>query len=1461
MLDSEKFLAYLRDRDEESKRQHEALLQLVNSIMDSKSNSAPSSSTSYARNDEGENVTIFVHPAEEYMDKRIAPFTFAPKEGLTFDRWYERARTEFSSGRGTTLTDSDKAAIIRNKLSQADYNCFAHIVLPKKPEELSLQETVTVLTTLFGRQESIFALRHKIMQIQMLEGEDFNSFGARVNLAAEEFELTSFTLDDLKTQLFIQGLKSSKVAAVRKKVMEYVEDKLIKRQAEDPKVTHIPTIHELISVANRMSRREEESKQVELQPDIKQEVFAIGRKKCTLNCHFCGETHWHINCPFRNEVCPICKLNGHKEGYCTSAKAFKDRRQNKRVHKSQTKPSSNKIDSTCFQKLASRKWVRPRVNGVRVALKHDSGSDWFIISKQNWKRMGSPKLLQPKLLAVSASGDSVNVLGFFSATVEIKDKFGVVDCYVSSGDLNLFGNSALEALKLWDQPISAYCDTVSTEQRELADVVRNKFPSLFSDSLGRCKLFKATIKLKNGAKPPFVRPRPVAFGVREALDTAYDQLVQQGVFTPINYASAAAPVVVVKKKDGSLRVTADYSTGLNRAIESFNYPLPTPESIFITLTGSDLFTTLDLSSAFHQIELDDFAKGLMAVNTHRGLYQVNRLQFGVKTAPAQFQQLMDTILAGTGASAYLDDVIIPGKGMEDHKRRLFAVLKRLEDAGLKLRLDKCKFGQTSIRFLGKIIDASGQRPDPEKLQTIRDLPLPEDISQLRAFLGAINWYGNFIPGLKNLRGPLDDMLRKDNKFEWDDNRIKIFNRLKQALHSDLALAHYDPTKPLVVAADASSYGIGAALMHRLSDGSLKPIQYAATTFNDAERRYAQVEREALALVYAIKKFHRYIYGRHFELHTDHKPLLRIFGSKSGIPVHSANRLLRYANTLLGYDFEVKYIDNASFAYADFVSRLINTHPRPGAEDIVIAEIRCYEEPNYDKYLAVSTTNTIPLHLLDLKKSTEECEHLKKVRSYVESHWPSSAKQVSDSQAAEYFPHRSDLQVIDKCLFLGNRPIIPPVLRQAVLKELHRGHPGASRMNALAREKCFWPGITQHITSYVQRCPNCATNAKAPIKEVLHPWPIPEEPWQRIHIDFAGPIGQDYFLVVVDANSNWPEVVRMRTTTADQTCKAMMEIFARWGVPRTIVSDNGPQFISSVFKEFCTSNGIVHVTSAPYHPQSNGRAEKFVDTLKRGLKKMDGEGDIDKKLSIFLASYRCTPCGVRGGKSPFELMTGRKMPSVWDLLQKGSHPTQLNEHNMADQFNRHHGAKAHSYRVNDLIYCQIHRGNSWTWQAGTVLERLGAANYLVRINDRVIKAHANQLKLRFDQNEPNLMIPTDETSLPFIPQQYIYQERKLTNVADADAENDRPNAELRPHTEDEGIVDAQHTIDSDNDSFSDNYLDANDQFQEPNMENQEHQQQTDTPNLAEQRTRRTTAGILPNRYKDFLMDLINNVNYI
>jgi hypothetical protein len=1310
---------------------------------------------------------------------QVEKFIYQPEEGLTFDRWINRAQRVFASDKGKKLSDSDKAAIICAKLSAEDYNQFESDQLPKKLEALTLEETTKHLMRLFGKKESVFSRRYRGWQTEIGADESYLAFAARIKKTAEDFEMESFGRDDLMTQLFVQGLKSAKHAMVRKKMLEKADEYQAKLEsAEEASTVPKLTVDQLADTATRLANLDKVNKTVD--PIRAIEVTAIQKNvrddKKLWKCRLCTGFHFHRECPYKDKRCYDCNEVGHQKGSCQSAKDFKDKMKKKR--------GDVKVDKVETKKSA-RKFVRPRINGVQVTLKLDTGSDWTIISSKNWTKVGQPRLSPATVTAVSASGDTVSNLGYFSAVCDLNGVTSVTDVYVSKEGLNLFGNGAMEALDLWNTPISAVCSSISESHKTITEKVRSKFPKLFSLALGKCNKTTFAVNLIKDAKVPFMRARPVPIGARKPIEEELKRLEHQEIITQINYATAAAPIVAVKKKNGTIRIAADYSTGLNRALEFYHYPLPTPETIFASLAGMDTFSTLDLSSAFLQVELSKEAKRIMNINTHMGLFQVNRMQPGVKTAPGQFQQLMDTILAGTKAMPYLDDIIVGGKGEKDHQDRLYEVLKRLEDAGLTLGIDKCTFGQKEIKFLGKIIDQKGQRPDPEKLKVIRNLPQPKDLSQLRAFLGAVNWYGTFLPQLKDLRGPLDEMLRKGEKFVWTAEREEAFNKLKQALHSNLGLAHYDPTLPLIVAADASSYGIGATLLHRLQDGTMRPIMHAASSFNDAERNYPQVEREALALVYAVKKFHQYIYGRKFELHTDHKPLLTIFGSKSGIPVHTANRLRRYALTLLGYDFVIKYIDGDKFAYADFVSRLIETHPKPGSEDIVIAAIREMSEEAddemYDEDSEIAVINTLPVSKEELRKATQECDHLQKVIKYVQSSWPQKKKQVEDVEAAEYFTARLELRVIGECLFHGDRPVIPPTLRKRMLEELHEGHPGASRMQALARVQCFWPGIYKQINSYVQRCENCAINAKCPKKEILHPWPKPSGPWQRVHIDFAGPMEGDFFFVMVDAFSNWPEIVKMRSTTTEKTIQVMEEIFARWGPCSAIVSDNGPQFIASAFKDFCKKHAINHITSAPYHPQSNGRAERFVDIMKTGMRKLEGEGNVDERLRQFLTNYRRTPSNALDGKSPFELMTGRKMPTRHDHLlatatakdKRGD----AQDARMELQFNRHHGAVHRNFNPGEPIYYQLHQNNGWSWQAGTVIKKMGLANFEVKVGERVVKAHANQLKKRFVKDE--IEYDVDDFSSP-INDFYASQD----NMTGGNVEVEMRQENLESETEDE-----------------------------------------------------------------------------
>nr|XP_049464993.1 uncharacterized protein K02A2.6-like [Anopheles coluzzii] len=347
-----------------------------------------------------------------------------------------------------------------------------------------------------------------------------------------------------------------------------------------------------------------------------------------------------------------------------------------------------------------------------------------------------------------------------------------------------------------------------------------------------------------------------------------------------------------------------------------------------------------------------------------------------------------------------------------------------------------------------------------------------------------------------------------------------------------------------------------------------------------------------------------------------------------------------------------------------------------------------------------------------------------------------------------------------CILFGERLVIPADLRTQCLEQLHRGHPGIQRMKSLARSYVYWPLMDNEIVQYVATCELCAAAAKSPPQAIPAPWPKPSGPWQRLHVDYAGPIQDAYFLVVVDAFSKWPEIIKTSTTTTRATVAILRGLFARFGMPLTIVSDNGPQFTSDAFKEFCESRGIQHITTPPFHPQSNGQAERFVDTLKRALRKIQtGDMSIDEALDTFLQSYRTTPNpALEGNETPGELMVKFPVRTHLDLLRP---PTVIER-----ETNIVYGG----FMPGDAVLTKVYGRNSWRWISAEVISKLGNVMYQLKGSDgRMLRRHQNQMRKRASKDIPLLPIegsilqPGSESIQ--LPIDVILDEWKLPLVSD------------------------------------------------------------------------------------------------
>ncbi|CAD6192730.1 unnamed protein product [Caenorhabditis auriculariae] len=329
--------------------------------------------------------------------------------------------------------------------------------------------------------------------------------------------------------------------------------------------------------------------------------------------------------------------------------------------------------------------------------------------------------------------------------------------------------------------------------------------------------------------------------------------------------------------------------------------------------------------------------------------------------------------------------------------------------------------------------------------------------------------------------------------------------------------------------------------------------------------------------------------------------------------------------------------------------------------------------------------------------------------------------------------RDELNVVEGCLMVGERIVIPKTLQREVLQELHASHAGMDHMKRLARSVAFWPGIDADCENFVRNCKACSLHSKTPRKVPLQPWPAPERVWQRIHIDFAGPDQGQWYLVVVDAKSKYPEVKIVHSISAANTVKVLKEIFARNGYPETIVSDNGTQFTSQQFADMCQNGHIQHIRTAPYCPQSNGQAERFVDTLKRALKKLQkGEEKISENiLNQFLMIYRRTPLTVLQGKSAAQIHLGRQLRTELDALKPRDSvnplPLTIHQQNMKDWFDHHNGAKTRSFSPGQSVLAKCHTANTWIWRPGQILKKAGKVNYEVDLGESIRRFHTNQLK--------------------------------------------------------------------------------------------------------------------------------------
>ena len=510
----------------------------------------------------------------------------------------------------------------------------------------------------------------------------------------------------------------------------------------------------------------------------------------------------------------------------------------------------------------------------------------------------------------------------------------------------------------------------------------------------------------------------------------------------MQFSDWAAPIVPVLKQDGSVRICGDYKVTVNQAAKTDSFPLPRIDDLFASLAGGQAFSKLDLAHAYQQLELDEESKRLVVINTQKGLFRYNRLPFGVSAAPAIFQRTIEGVLRGIPhVCVYLDDILITGDTEAEHLENLNAVLTRLEEAGMRLKPRKCSFMLPAVEYLGHNISAEGLRPTNEKIRAIVEAPVPQDVTQLRAFLGLLNYYGKFLKNLSSLLAPLHKLLEKKSCWTWRKEQQDAFEEAKTQLTSSCLLVHFDPHKEVILSCDASPYGVGAVLSHRTEEGE-RPVAFASRSLSAAEKKYAHLDKEGLAIIFGVKKFHGYLFGRKFEIRSDHKPLQHLFDSTRAVPQLASARLQRWALILGAYNYTISYKPGDQHSNADLLSRL----PLPDSPTKT--------PPPADIILLMETLQASPVTAQHIRQWTDKDPLLSRVRTLVLHGW----KNGEEEEMKPFNKRCRELSVQDGCLLWGNRVVVPERGRNRILEQLHEGHPGVSRMKGIARSITWWPGI-------------------------------------------------------------------------------------------------------------------------------------------------------------------------------------------------------------------------------------------------------------------------------------------------------------------------------------------------------------------------------------------------------------------
>lgn len=785
-----------------------------------------------------------------------------------FDQFVEDGDEDFESYverfehflKASKVSDDLKVSTFITAIGKNAYKTLKTLLEPVKPECKTYAQLVQALQGHYSPKPLVIAERFKFNRRFQQEGESVAAFAVELKRLAASCDFGAF-LDDALRDRFVAGLSDRETQAqlLKKSTLTFANAcdiaksiELARKESNAFQPRHaqgtVSALRQKPDSGRRPQRREKSSATAEP---------SRARALESSDCFRCGSAHESSTCKFRKYRCRSCKRYGHLAKMC---------RGGARDSANVVVEDSDRDEVVLYNVYScdgrsGHYEISLKVAQKNVRMQIDTGASVSIVPEALYKKYWPSLPLEPSPLKLKTYGGTpLTVAGKLSVLVEHNGQREHLPLIVvktrDNSNTALLGRDWLAALKLdWTSVHGVCLDKVAA--------LLEKYAKVFEPTLGQIKGSPIKLVLKEGSTPVFCKARQVPFALREAVSLELQSLVKTGVLVPVQQSDWATPLVVVPKPNNQVRVCGDFKVTLNPCLRTDHYPLPVMEDLFVMMSGCRYFTVLDLSTAYQQLALHPEAQSLVVVNTHLGLFKYTRLLYGITSAPSIFQAVMDDVLKGLDrVSCYLDDVLIAGSTLEECFEKVESVLSRFQERGIRLKKEKCKFFQTSVSYLGHILDEKGIRPSDGNVQAIKEAPTPKNETQLRAYLGLLNFYGKFVPNMAAMLKPLYNVLNHEKGFQWSHAAEQAFQQSKTWLTKGNVLTYYDPTKELGLVCDASPYGVGAILFHKIGKDE-KPIAYASRALSTAEQGYAHIEKEALAVVFGLKKFHKYLFGRSF----------------------------------------------------------------------------------------------------------------------------------------------------------------------------------------------------------------------------------------------------------------------------------------------------------------------------------------------------------------------------------------------------------------------------------------------------------------------------------------------------------------------------------------------------------------------------------------------------------------------